>query len=647
MQSLVLPILLTLVFAPLCHTSSGLTCDSLPVLVQVYLRNHLNQSPLEPGMRERTGEQFVKSLDPSRVTLLQSEVEHLGQSVQGVFDSAMIGDCSVLENVREMMIERASEALAVATSILTDAYVLDESVELEIDPEARGFPGSVEERQALQLKLIHFQIASYLLGGLEMKEAKTQLIHRYEIGLKRARDRKPWQMLDLFISSFAQSLDPHTSFLAPSRLQDFQISMHLSLEGIGAQLTWKDGYTIVDEVIVGGAADRQGKLRPKDKILAVAQDTEPFVDVIDMDLPDVVQLIRGKKGTSVRLSILRQGVDTERFEITIVRDKVDIKDSAAKMEVTTFSHGGKDYRFAVLELPSFYGDPTGRRSSYRDVKELVQQAVRQKVDGMILNLSRNGGGLLEDAVRISGLFLHRGAVVATRSSDGRRNVLEDQDPGIQYPGPLVVLTTRRSASASEILAGAIKDYRRGIVVGDAHTFGKGTVQMFTPLSEELGGVTITTGMFFRPSGKSTQKDGVDADIQLPSIWDRDDFGEKSLDYVLPSTTIAQFRSHQANMPDIHAGYTPVTHQQIARLKTQSEARVKESTDFAKIGEEVAQVNRNRKVIRISEMMEESKKASEKEKADEGKTRAEVIAEYERPYLDEARTILAELVQLQE
>ncbi len=626
-------------------SGAGMTCQSLPIMLHVYLRNHLTLKAVTPEIRQRTAEQLIKAMDPSQVSLLKPEVDGIQKLIVSVFDSSMAADCSPLKQVQDIMVLKSEAALAFATSVLDEKYVLDKNTELKADPKERGYPESEEARQELQLKLIHFQIASYLLGGMELAEAKKQLLHRYELGAKRTRERKDSEILDLFVSSFAQALDPHSSYLSPSRMQDFQIAMHLSLEGIGAQLTWKDGYTIIDEIIPGGAADRVGLLRPRDKILAVAQDKDAFVNVMDMDLPDVVQLIRGKKGTRVRLSILRQGAESERLEVSIVRDKIDIKDSAAKLEIKTWPVDDGEYKFGILELPSFYGDPQGVRSSYKDVRNLLMEAETAKVDGLVLNLSRNGGGLLEDAVRISGLFMHKGAVVATQSAAGI-DVLEDKDPAIQYRGPLVVLTSRRSASASEILAGAIKDYRRGIIVGDSHTFGKGTVQMFTPISEELGGITVTTGMFFRPSGRSTQAQGVEADLILPSIWDRDDFGEKSMDYVLPTTSILQFRSYQANLVDSQRGFNPVSQTQLTELSKLSQARTTSSTDFLKILEEVKEIEKNRSVIRVSEMMNKSDETTKKEAEDEKRPRSELIAEYDRPYLEESMQILVDLIKLQ-
>ena len=325
------------------------------------------------------------------------------------------------------------------------------------------------------------------------------MIQRYERRLKQLIDVPPAEINATFLDSFAASLDPHSNYLSADVLEDFKISMTLSLEGIGVALAERDGYAVAERIIPGGAADRQKGLKPKDKIIAVSQADGKPVDIIDMPLRDAVALIRGKKGTKVGLTVLRQGEKTERFQVEIMRDTIDLEDQAAKLHFETREVDGKPLKLAVLDLPSFYGDadPTNRQCT-DDVAKLLAQVKQEKADGLLLDLSRNGGGLLQHAVEISGFFVRKGEVVAIENGHGQKQVLRDPDGSILYAGPMVVLISRASASAAEIVAGALKDYQRAVIVGDDHTFGKGTVQTVSTLPPGEGALKITTGLFFRP-----------------------------------------------------------------------------------------------------------------------------------------------------
>jgi carboxyl-terminal processing protease len=322
-------------------------------------------------------------------------------------------------------------------------------------------------------------------------------------------------------------------------------------------------------------------------------------------------MIRGKKGTLVRLAVLRQGSDTERFTVRLVRDKINLEEQAAKLEFKTLERDGRKLKLAVLDLPSFYGDkePDARQAT-DDVARLLELARREKVDGLVLDLSRNGGGLLEYAVRISGFFLKRGGVVAVGDSGKRNQVLEDPDGSILYSGPLVVLTSRVTASAAEILAGAVKDYRRGVVVGDDHTFGKGSVQTVAPLPPGLGALKLTTAMFFRPGGASTQQSGVEADVQLPSLTQIPDFGEQYQPYSLPPRAIDRFAADaEAGLNGV-GGYVAVSRETLERLRLQSQRRVGASERFAQVLEEIAKQRENQGVVKVADLVEKKEDGEE-------------------------------------
>jgi carboxyl-terminal processing protease len=478
-----------------------------------------------------------------------------------------------------------------------------------------------------------------------------QLIHRYELVTRRTKELKPADAITFFAEAFALALDPHSSYMSKENFDDFQIQLSLSLEGIGASLSSQDGFAVIEDLIPGGGAEKSGQLRLKDKIVGVAQEGEPAVTVIDMELKDVVKMIRGKRGTKVTLTVLRQADTTRTFDVTIVRDKIDIKDQAANITYETREHRGRSLKFGIIDLPSFYGgNEKDARTSYRDVAELLEQAKKEKVDGVMLNVSRNGGGLLEDAVRISGLFLRKGAIVATKDTTGKVAVLSDPDDNTQYSGPLVVLTSRLSASASEILAGTLKDYRRAVIVGGDHTFGKGSVQALSVLPRDLGTMRVTTSMFFLPGGASTQQKGVAADVVLPSVYSNDDVGEKTLDYSLLPQAVPPFVSQDVNAAEAATRFDALTGDVLKQLAQRSAERVSKDPKFNDILREMKDSARNKGVIRLAEARKKAQDEEKKNGNTKDDTRAERIQrvkDLDAPYVQESLNILADLIVLRQ
>jgi len=595
--------------------AAPLTCADLPQILHSLNERHYGQKAITPELKGRTAKQFIELIDGTRTLLLQSDVTKLEKDLPTTFDGMKDNKCAPLDAATALVFARAAEDLAIATKMLDDKYKVDETVELNLDPKKRGWPTSTEDRAALVGKFVHFQMSNYTASGLTIDAAKKQLLHRYELTVRRLKDRLgPKDLPGLFAEAYATSLDPHSSFMSADTLEDFKISMRLSLEGIGAGLVSDDGMIVIETLIPGGQADKTGHLRTKDKIIAVTQEGEKPVTVIDMDLRDVVKMIRGKKGTKVTLSILRDGKDTSNFDVTIVRDKIDVKEQAAKIR---YEQRGTT-KIGVLELPSFYGSSeAGGRSSYADVKKLLGEAKKEKVDGLVLDLTKNGGGLLEDAVRISGLFLKEGGVVATKDSGGNRDVLADEDETTDYPGPLVVLTSPVSASASEILAGALRDYHRAVIVGGETSFGKGTVQTLEPLPRELGALKVTTGMFFLPGGRSTQGIGVPSDVRVPSLLDGLEVGERLLDYTLPPQNTELFLSKTANEEKGPDRWTPITDAMVATLVTKSTERVSKEPKFADIKKEIEETSKNRGIVKLAELRKKAKKGSpERSKEDD-------------------------------
>ncbi|MFP8876394.1 MAG: carboxy terminal-processing peptidase, partial [Myxococcota bacterium] len=484
----------------------------------------------------------------------------------------------------------------------------------------RGRPATAEERDAIFLKLLHFQLSNYLSAGEPLEEARRLLRKRYDLRVKRFQESSKGDVLADFLNAFASALDPHSNYFTAGVLEDFRIQMSLSLEGIGVALMERDGYSVVDRVIPGGAASKLGDdgLQPKDKIIAVAEEGDTATSIIDMPLREAVKLIRGTKGTTVELTVLRQeGDEVERFPLSIMRDKVDLAEQAAKLRFEERVVDAKTYKLAIIELPSFYGDSSpDERQCSSDIAKLLVEVQEAEADGLLLDLSRNGGGLLEHAVEISGFFIRKGEIVGVQDARGRLTPMRDPDNRILYSGPLVVHTSRMSASASEILAGALKDYRRAVITGDAHTFGKGTVQTVTPLPPGQGALKITTAVFFRPGGKSTQKRGVAADIVIPTLLSADDTGEIAQPFALPGEEIGPFLSSYANAISPEDRWSRINRTMIGELARRSQKRLDESEEFAELRERIAEVRESEGLVRLADLLKRQEEAEAKKEGED-------------------------------
>ena len=593
-----------------------LTCLALPLVAQGFLASHVRYKDEDEALLKRVAKIYAERIDPTQTLLTQAEYAKLEKRAYELAKAVKNRNCADFSKLHKDQIAWHEELENYVKTVTAKDFEIDKAREVELDPDKRKRPASEEELRKLRRSLVEFQMANYLVNGTTKEEATKKLVHRYELITKRIREMKEQDLYGAYLNAYSAALDPHSSYFSPDDMEDFRIQMELSLTGIGAVLTSEDGYTIVEEVVPGGAADRHGKLQPKDRIIAVAQGEkgEP-VDVIDMDLRDVVKLIRGKKGTKVTLSILRKEPEPERLTLTIERDQIDLKEQAAKLKWRDVKRGDKTLKLAVLDLPSFYlGDKPGARDSAEDVAKLVAEAKEKKADGIVLDLSRNGGGALQSAVAISGLFIEQGAIVGVGSKTAKAGpeVLDDQDPKVQWDGPLVVLTSKASASASEILAGALKDYRRAIVVGDEHTYGKGTVQQLSPLPPGLGLLKVTTALFFLPGGDSTQSVGVEADIVIPSVLSSLDIGEKHQDNALEPVSVKPFTSAKANGSN---SWKPIEDAVVTKLRKKSQRRVAKDKEFKELAKELEKVNGNDTKIKLAEIFENGKSDDDDEATD--------------------------------
>jgi carboxyl-terminal processing protease len=651
LRPLVVALVLLLLAGAAAPARAELTCGDLRDLSTLLLQKHIRIHMMTPEVRQRAVTTYLERLDPQRLLYLEAERARLSERLEEAFLQVRSGECAKLRAIHEDAVSRTRGQEGWVRKFLgADAYQLDTSAEIVLDPEKRGWPVTEKQRDAWLQALLHFQVSNFLSAGETLDEAKKRIIHRYELRSARMAELDREDLYAGFLDALANALDPHSSYLTQDALDDFKIQMELSLEGIGVALSERDGYSVVEQVIPGGAADRVGALQPQDRIVAVAEEGQTPVDIIDMPLRDVVDLIRGKKGTRVHLTVVRESEKTERFHVAIVRDKIDLEEQAAKLRLETVEQAGKPLKLAVIELPSFYGDgdgDAGKRQGSRDVHRLLEEAKREKAQGLLLDLSRNGGGLLDDAVRISGFFVRRGGIVAVQSSEDRTRVLEDPDGDLVWNGPLVLLTSRVSASASEILAGAMKDYRRAVVVGDAHTFGKGTVQSLIPLRPGLGALKVTTGLFFRPGGQSTQHEGVAADVVLPSVLTEDLVGERTQPHSLKVEGIQSFVSASANGDGDGKRFRPVSNPVMTELARRSQARVAGNRMFREIEEQVAKRKADDGVVRLSELLAEQEQEKAKNGGEAKPTEAaQAKDDVPTPHVEEALQVLADLVSLQ-
>lgn len=628
-----------------------LECRYMSAIEGGFLANHIRFANRDAELANHTIEQYIKRIDPSKIYLLSTDVDQIKGWMAGLFEKTKNKDCAFLTETQKLLVKRAEERAAFAKTFLGKDYKFDPKTEFTFDPDKKTFPKNSDEANDFMKKYIHFQIANYQATDMKMDEAKKNVIKTYERAVKRLQDTKETDLYSDYLDSFARALDPHSSFFSRDSLEDFEIQMRLSLEGIGATLSSQDGFTVVEQLVPGGAAAKSALIEPQDKIIAVGQEKGPMENVIDMDLKDVVKKIRGAKGTKVRLTILRKkGEGKQRLDVALTREKVNLEDEAASIIYQDKEINGKKKKIGIINFPSFYADSRrGGRSSAADLKKIIKEANEKKVDGLVLDLSNNGGGSLEDAVKIAGLFFKTGNVVKQSSRDASRGeqTLSDTEPTVDWAGPLVLLTSRISASASEIVAGTLQDYKRAVIVGGDHTFGKGSVQSVLPMPNNLGALKVTVGMFFVPGGNSTQHRGVEADVVLPGPYSTDDVGEKFLDYSLPPQKIAPFLSADAYVKEGSGAWSMLKPEWVKSLKEKSLARVEKSEEFKKIEDELKKAKARGKLIKVSEVLKdksENKSKKEKEKVARYGNKEQKNKEYlKRPDINEATNVLMDLM----
>ena len=593
--------------------------------VKLFEHAHYSHHKLDTESASRFLMRYIEALDYSRLFFIQSDLKEFDNHLPALADRTRAGDVQPAFDIFARYRQRTEEAVALAKECLKQPMNFDGNDTILIDRSKAPWPANETERAKLWRERVKYDLLQESLNKTKPDEAIRVLTRRYDRTLRSMREMDAGDVLEVYLNALCHAYDPHSDYLGASQLKDFEIGMRLSLFGIGAVLRSEDGYAKIVSVVPGGPADLDKRLKPNDRVVAVAEGDQPPVDVVDMKLTKVVEHIRGAKGTKVKLTIIPANAtdSSVRKVITIVRDEVKLTEQRAKARVVELAAGNgvPAKRLGVIDLPSFYADTEKMRagdnnctSSTRDVATLLEKLKTQKVDGIVLDLRRNGGGLLDEAVTLAGLFIKDGPIVQIKDPRQRIQVLRDEDPELAYGGPLVVLVSHVSASASEIFAAAMQDYGRALVVGDSKTFGKGTVQTMLSLSAWLqdvpnpGALKLTTQKFYRVAGGSTQNRGVIPGITLPSLYDIRDIGESSLENAMPYDEV---------QPAAHQNYDSFAGKQ-TELRQRSMIRVATEPEFTYLNEDIARLKQQLKEGTVSlnkaRRLEEKKATTDREAA---------------------------------
>lgn len=516
---------------------------------RIIAEHHYKPVALDDGLSAKIFDAYLKSLDPEKMLFMQDDIDRWREAKTQLDDAVLKDQLDLPFAIFNLYARRAIERFSDARTLLKTGFDFQQDESYQLDRENEPWAKSEAEILELWRKRVKNDWLQLKLAGKDDKTIAQLLDKRYENFLKRMAKLKSEDAFQIFMNAYTMSVDPHTNYMAPRTTEDFGISMKLSLVGIGAVLEEKDDYATIKQLVPGGPAALSEKLKAGDRIVGVAQgDKAPMTDVVGWRLDDTVALIRGPVDSNVILDVIPAGAnpDSEHKLVSLMRKKISLEDQAAKKSIFSLHDNGVPYRIGVISLPTFYEDFEARqkgesdyRSATRDVSRLLDELKTEKVDAVLMDLRDNGGGSLAEAIELSGLFLGPGPIVQERDAQGDITVEQGVNPRAAWDGPLGVLINRASASASEIFAAAIQDYRRGLVIGET-SFGKGTVQTMVNLDRvaptrtaQLGDLKLTIAQFFRIDGSTTQLRGVSPDIRLPTTSDGEHFGESSFGNGLP------------------------------------------------------------------------------------------------------------------
>ncbi|MDR2315247.1 MULTISPECIES: carboxy terminal-processing peptidase [Pseudomonas] len=571
-------------------------------VVELLKRHHYSKPPLDDARSVIIYDSYIKLLDPARSYFTAADIAEFDKWKTQFDDFLKSGNLDPGFTIYKRYLDRVKQRLDFALAELNkgvDKIDFTTKETLLIDRKDAPWMKDQAELDDLWRKRVKDEVLRQKIAGKEPKQIQETLTKRYKNQLARLDQTRAEDIFQAYINTFAQSYDPHTNYLSPDNAENFDINMSLSLEGIGAVLQSDNDQVKIVRLVPAGPAAKTKQVAPADKIIGVAQGNKEMVDVVGWRLDEVVKLIRGPKGSVVRLEIIPASnapSDQTSKIVSITREAVKLEEQAAKKSVLKLKQDGRDYKLGIIEIPAFYldfkayraGDPE-YKSTTRDVKKLLTELQKEKVDGVVIDLRNNGGGSLQEATELTSLFIEKGPTVLVRNSDGRVDVLEDENPGAFYKGPLALLVNRLSASASEIFAGAMQDYHRALIIG-GQTFGKGTVQTIQPLNH--GELKLTLAKFYRVSGQSTQHQGVLPDIDYPSIIDTKEIGESALPEAMPWDTIRPVVKPAADP------FKPF----LAQLKAQHEARSDKDAEFTYIRDRLALTQKlmNEKTVSLNE-----------------------------------------------
>lgn len=533
---------------------------------------HYRKFPVNDELSAEVFDRYLKDLDSSKSYFLKSDIEEFSRYRTQLDDALQKGNLQPGFDIFNRYQQRIADRLEFAVNLVSGGmgkFDFSQEESLETDPEKMDWPATQAESDDLWRKRVKHTIINMRLNGKTDADILKTLERRYRTNLNRVQQTNNEDAFQIYINALTQTFDPHTQYFSPKVSENFNINMSLQLEGIGAVLQSEDEYTKVVSLVPGGPADLSKMLKAADRIVGVGQDKDEIQDVVGWRLDEVVDRIRGKKGTVVKLEVIPADAksDHETKIVNITRDTVKLEDRAAQSEIMDIEVDGKKEKLGIISIPTFYADfrclksgDDGCRSTTYDVAKLIQKLQKEKIDGLVIDLRNNGGGSLQEVNSLLGLFIESGPTVQIRGSNGSVEVMTDQDPRILYDGPLAVVVNRLSASASEIFAGAIQDYQRGLLVGE-RTFGKGTVQSLQEL--DRGQLKITMAKFYRVSGESNQHKGIIPDIEYPSLIDHEEIGESSLPHALPSDNIRPAHYRKQHAIDSVITYLRTAHSQRA------------------------------------------------------------------------------------
>jgi carboxyl-terminal processing protease len=615
------------------------------LITSILTRYHFKEFEINDSLSFSIFNRYLESLDNGKNYFLQSDIESFNSEKYNLDDKLFKGDIQFYYDVFNTYLKRLNERMSYVDELLNVEFDYSVEENYEYDRDKSDWAKNQSELNEIWRKRLKNDALAYKLNGKDWEFIQKTLKKRYKNFAKYLNQYNSEDVFQLAMNSFTQAIDPHTNYLSPVTSDNFKIDMSLSLEGIGARLQTEDDYTKVAEIIPGGPAAKSGLLKADDKIIGVAQgEDEEFEDIIGWRITDAVKLIRGAKGTLVRLQIIKAGSDlnAKPIEISLIREKVKLEDQAAKGSVLDIINDDKPFRIGVIDIPNFYVDFEGQRngdknykSTTKDVRKILDSLKTENVDGIIIDLREDGGGSLQEAIELTGLFIKDGPVVQVKNSDGNIDIAKDPDPSIVYDGPLAVLVNRFSASASEIFSGAIQDYGRGLVIGE-QTFGKGTVQNLIDLNRlssqknlNLGQVKLTIAKYYRVNGGSTQNLGVIPDISFPTMIDPHDFGESAEPTALPWDEI---KSADFNR------FSDLT-KYLSELNNKHLQRISANKDFQNLLEDINIYKENKKKTFISLNEEIRKEEKEKEELRKLKRDGKTPEQSDTELLDEEVPVL--------